>query len=77
MADIVSLGGPSKDDSYSYVEDGAPLLQVYNTATKTITLDVLANDGGGKITLWSVDDGNNNTPLADQDLATSDVNGPW
>src|SRR5215213_8676839 len=66
----------AKDDSYTYLED---LLKsnstVYNVATNTITLDVMANDlGGNAKSLFSVEDGDGNALTADYTLLAKDVN---
>src|SRR5574338_106758 len=66
----------AKDDTYSYIED---LLKanstVYNVATNTITLDVMANDVGGNAkSLFSVEDGDGNALTADYTLLAKDVN---
>jgi hypothetical protein len=58
------------DDSYTYWED---LLKtdstLYDSATNTILLDVMANDKGGSAkTLFSVDDGDGNPITSDFDL---------
>jgi VCBS repeat-containing protein len=71
------------DDSYTYWED---LLKtdstLYNSATNTILLDVMANDKGGSAkTLFSVDDGDGNPITSDFDLISKDVDSsgssPW
>src|SRR3954462_15060959 len=66
----------AKDDTYSYLED---LLRadttLYNVATNTITLDVMANDlGGNATTLFSVEDGDGNALTSDFELLAKDVN---
>ena len=65
----------AKDDSYTYLED---VLRadgtLYNVATNTITLDVMANDlGGNAKSLFSVEDGDGNALTADFDLLMKDV----
>jgi len=63
----------ANDDTYNYLED---LLRanssLYNAATNTISLDVMANDlGGNAKALFSVDDGDGNPidmTLPDDDL---------
>jgi VCBS repeat-containing protein len=71
------------DDSYTYWED---LLKtdstLYDSATNTILLDVMANDKGGSAkTLFSVDDGDGNPITSDFDLISKDVDSsgcsPW
>ena len=62
------------DDSYIWTEDQLLSLQLYNAATKTITLDVMSNDlGGNAKTLFSVDDGDGNPITADYELLAKDV----
>ncbi|TAZ35676.1 hypothetical protein ELH80_15575 [Rhizobium ruizarguesonis] len=64
----------AKDDSYIWTEDQLLSLQLYNAATKTITLDVMSNDlGGNAKSLFSVDDGDGNPITADYELLAKDV----
>src|ERR1043166_3259828 len=68
----------ANDDTYNYLED---LLRanssLYNVATNTISLDVMANDlGGNAKALFSVDDGDGNPITSDFDLLYKDVDGP-
>ncbi|WP_246780718.1 VCBS domain-containing protein, partial [Rhizobium sp. BK008] len=64
----------AKDDSYTWTEDQLLSLQLYNAATKTITLDVMSNDlGGNAKALFSVDDGDGNPITADYELLAKDV----
>ncbi|MEO8547740.1 MAG: VCBS domain-containing protein, partial [Sphingomicrobium sp.] len=73
----------AKDDNYAYLEDVLRSdASLYNIATNTITLDVMANDlGGNAKSLFSVDDGDGNALTADYDLIQKDVNAagvsPW
>src|ERR1043166_3447801 len=67
----------ANDDTYNYLED---LLRanssLYNVATNTISLDVMANDlGGNAKALFSVDDGDGNPITSDFDLLYKDVDG--
>ncbi|TLX14396.1 VCBS domain-containing protein [Rhizobium sp. MHM7A] len=62
------------DDSYIWTEDQLLSLQLYNAATKTITLDVMSNDlGGNAKSLFSVDDGDGNPITTDYELLAKDV----
>ncbi|WP_208605626.1 VCBS domain-containing protein, partial [Rhizobium aegyptiacum] len=62
------------DDSYIWTEDLLLSLQLYNAATKTITLDVMSNDlGGNAKSLFSVDDGDGNPITTDYELLAKDV----
>ncbi|MGO4485216.1 VCBS domain-containing protein [Rhizobium sp. 2TAF27] len=64
----------AKDDTYIWTEDQLLSLQLYNAATKTITLDVMSNDlGGNAKSLFSVDDGDGNPITADYELLAKDV----
>src|SRR6476660_10620592 len=65
----------ARDDTYNYFED---LLRanstLYNVATGTVFLDVMANDlGGNAKTLFSVADGDGNALTADFTLLAKDV----
>ena len=68
-------------DSFAYLEDY--LLansQLYNQTTETLTLDVMANDLGGKAkSLFSIDDGDGNpiTDLSQTDLLTNLKYSDW
>ena len=66
----------AKDDSYAFLEDALRAnTSLYNAATGTILLDVMANDlGGSAKTLFSVEDGDGNPITADFDLLAKDVN---
>ncbi|AGS22437.1 VCBS domain-containing protein [Rhizobium etli] len=64
----------AKDDSYIWTEDQLLSLQLYNAATKTITLDVMSNDlGGNAKSLFSVEDGDGNPITTDYELLAKDV----
>ncbi|RWX08579.1 RTX toxin, partial [Rhizobium hidalgonense] len=64
----------ANNDSYIWTEDQLLSLQLYNAATKTITLDVMSNDlGGNAKSLFSVDDGDGNPITADYELLAKDV----
>ena len=73
----------AKDDNYLFLEDVLRANStLYNVATNTITLDVMANDLGGTAkSLFSVEDGDGNALTADYDLLVKDVNAagvsPW
>ncbi|MFC0588252.1 beta strand repeat-containing protein [Novosphingobium aquiterrae] len=90
MGDIPGAGGTTtsfantpqaKDDSYVFIED--ILVQnalLYNTSTRVISLDVMANDLGGKAkSLFSIDDGLGNqiTDLSQTDLLTNQTYSNW
>ena len=68
-------------DSFAYIEDS--LLansQLYNQITRTLTLDVMANDLGGKAkSLFSIDDGIGNqlSELAMNELLASPTSSNW
>ena len=68
-------------DSFAYIEDY--LLansQLYNQTTEILTLDVMANDLGGKAkSLFSIDDGYGNpiTDLSQTDLLTNSKYSEW
>ncbi|TAL27839.1 MAG: type I secretion C-terminal target domain-containing protein [Alphaproteobacteria bacterium] len=65
------------DDNYTWNEDTLLQSNIYNSTTGFLTLDVMANDLGGKAkTLYSIDDGNGNA-LNPTDLLNGDnlVNG--
>ena len=63
------------DDSYTLWEDCLKSdSTLYNAATNTILLDVMANDKGGTAkSLFSVDDGDGNPITSDFDLICKDV----
>src|SRR5689334_18882213 len=65
----------AKDDTYTYLEDTLKSdSTLYNSATNTIILDVMANDlGGNAKSLFSVDDGDGNPITADFDLLCKDI----
>src|SRR5207253_6644215 len=65
----------AKDDTYIYLEDVLRAdSTLYNSATNTIILDVMANDlGGNAKSLFSVDDGDGNPITADFDLLAKDI----
>jgi len=64
----------AQGDAYAWTEDQLKASSLYNSSTNTITLDVMANDLGGKAkTLWSIDDGGSNfmTELLQSNITTS------
>ncbi|WVT76633.1 cadherin-like domain-containing protein (plasmid) [Sinorhizobium chiapasense] len=64
----------AQGDAYAWTEDQLKSSSLYNSSTNTITLDVMANDLGGKAkTLWSIDDGGSNfmTELLQSNITTS------
>src|SRR6478735_690643 len=65
----------AKDDNYAFLEDNLRnSASLYNLATNTISLDVMANDlGGNAKSLFSVEDGDGNALTADFDLLVKDV----
>src|SRR5712671_6121220 len=64
------------DDYYGWAED--QLLASGLLHGNVVTLNVMANDlGGNAKKLWSIDDGNGNTNVADYDLVASDMQGVW
>src|SRR5215831_9141045 len=68
------------DDYYGWTEDQllASGLLTENNLQHCIRLDVMSNDlGGNAKKLWSIDDGNSNTNIADYDLVHSDMQGVW
>ncbi|WP_199275318.1 VCBS domain-containing protein, partial [Sinorhizobium glycinis] len=51
----------AQGDTYGWTEDQLLSSGIYDAATSTIALNVMANDLGGKAkTLWSIDDGGSN-----------------
>src|SRR6266478_6259757 len=65
------------DDSYSWTEDQL-IASGLLLAGNIMTLNVMSNDlGGNAKTLFSIDDGNGHTNLADYDLMNADSNGAW
>jgi hypothetical protein len=74
----VSFGNTPQagDDNYSFTEDQLLASSIYNNTTHILSLDVMSNDlGGAAKTLWSIDDGNGHTNLADYDLLSADTQG--
>src|SRR5436190_6499467 len=73
----------AKDDNYAFLEDVLRSnATLYDISTKTILLDVMANDlGGNAKSLFSVEDGDGNPLTADYELLTKDVSpagvSPW
>src|SRR5215831_5850120 len=68
------------DDYYGWTEDQllASGLLTENNLQHFVRLDVMSNDlGGNAKKLWSIDDGNGNTNVADYDLVKSDMQGVW
>src|ERR1051325_2638790 len=66
------------DDYYGWTEDQLLASGLLNTNTNFVRLDVMSNDlGGNAKKLWSIDDGNGNTNIADYDLVQSDMQGVW
>jgi VCBS repeat-containing protein len=66
------------DDYYGWTEDQLLASGLLNTNTNFVRLDVMSNDlGGNAKKLWSIDDGNGNTNVADYDLVQSDMQGVW
>jgi hypothetical protein len=66
------------DDYYGWTEDQLLASGLLNTNNNFVKLDIMANDlGGNAKKLWSIDDGNGNTSVADYDLASSDMQGAW
>src|SRR6266436_515622 len=64
------------DDTYYWNEND--LISSGLLTGNIITLNVMANDlGGNAKTLFSIDDGNGHTNLADYDLMNADSNGAW
>jgi VCBS repeat-containing protein len=64
------------DDYYWWTEDELIASGLLNG--NIVTLDAIANDlGGNAKRLWSIDDGNGDTSLADYDLLGSDMGGVW
>ncbi|MBZ7927702.1 VCBS domain-containing protein (plasmid) [Ensifer adhaerens] len=65
----------AQDDAFAWTEDQLKSSGLYNVNTNTITLDVMANDLGGKAkTLWSIDDGGTD---AMSELLKSNVTTSW
>ena len=66
------------DDFWSYTENDLLFSASYNNSLNILSLDVTANDlGGNAKALYSIDDGNGHTSLADYDLLNSDMQGVW
>jgi hypothetical protein len=65
----------AQGDVYEWSEEALRASEYYDAETHTITLDVMANDLGGKAkTLWSIDDGGSN--LMDE-LLKSNITTDW
>ena len=65
----------AQGDAYAWTEEQLKSSGLYNSTTNTITLDVMANDLGGKAkTLWSVDDGGSDMM---SELLKSNVTTSW
>ncbi len=65
----------AQGDAYAWTEEQLKSSGLYNSTTNTITLDVMANDLGGKAkTLWSVDDGGSDMM---SELLKSNVTTTW
>ncbi|MGO4659763.1 VCBS domain-containing protein, partial [Ensifer sp. 2YAB10] len=65
----------AQEDAFAWTEDQLKSSGLYNSTTNTITLDVMANDLGGKAkTLWSVDDGGSDMM---SELLKSNVTTTW
>src|ERR1041385_2836252 len=66
----------AKDDLYAWSE--SDLLASGLASGSVLTLDVAANDSGGKDqSLFSIDDGNGNAGATDYDLLNADTAGAW
>ncbi|WP_197417462.1 VCBS domain-containing protein, partial [Sinorhizobium sp. GL28] len=65
----------AQSDTYGWTEEQLQSSGLYNSSTNTITLDVMANDLGGKAkTLWSIDDGGSDVI---SELLKSNVTTAW
>src|SRR5438067_1600275 len=66
------------DDYYGWTEDQLLASTLLASNTNVVRMEVMANDlGGSAKKLWSIDDGNGNTSVADYDLVKSDMQGVW
>ena len=64
------------DDYYGWTEDQLLASTLLASNTNVVRMEVMANDlGGSAKKLWSIDDGNGNTSVADYDLVKSDMQG--
>ncbi len=65
----------AQSDTYGWTEEQLQSSGLYNSSTNTITLDVMANDLGGKAkTLWSIEDGGSDVM---SELLKSNVTTAW